>query len=142
MQGMFSFVPFFKIIIIIMRWLWDLAVDIPRGSPSLKSLFLWREVWETNLSHNVGSRALSPLRHPSSSRKKQNFELIVYVTTAITFVLQILTSALMESMTVSTNRQTVLIRLDRTTVFVKMVTRATEKPFARQRVSSLAARKL
>ena len=22
-----------------MRWLWDLAVDIPRGSPSLKSLF-------------------------------------------------------------------------------------------------------
>ena len=107
MQGMFSFVPFFKIIIIIMRWLWDLAVDIPRGSPSLKSLFLWREVWETNLSHNVGSRALSPLRHPSSSRKKQNFELIVYVTTAITFVLQILTSALMEFMSVSTNRQTV-----------------------------------
>ena len=26
-----------------MRWLWDLAVDIPRGSPSLKSWFLWRE---------------------------------------------------------------------------------------------------
>ena len=39
----------------------------------------------------------------------------------------------MESMTVSTNRQT---------VFVKMVARATEKPFARQRVSSLAAQKL
>ena len=48
----------------------------------------------------------------------------------------------MESMTVSTNQQTVLIRLDRTTVFVKIVTRATEKLFARQRVSSLAARKL
>ena len=43
MQGVFSFVPFCKIIIIIMRWLWDLAVDIPRGSPSLKSWFLWKE---------------------------------------------------------------------------------------------------
>ena len=48
----------------------------------------------------------------------------------------------MESMTVLTNRQTVLIRLDRTTVFVKMVTRAMEKPFARQRVKVLPEQKL
>ena len=95
MQVMFSFVPFFKIItititiIIIIRWLWDLVVEV------------------AHLGHNVESRALSALRHPGSSRKKYNFELIVYVTTAITFVLEILTSALMEFMSVSTNRRTV-----------------------------------
>ena len=120
----------------------DLEKDLRSQDENQQQTQPTRDTWETNLGHNVGSRALSPLRHPGSSRKKQNFELIVYVTTAIKFVLQILTSAFMESMTVSTNRQTVLIRLDRTTVFVKMVTRAMEKPFARQRVSGLAAQKL
>ena len=46
----------FKIIIIIMRWLWDLAVDIPRGSPSLKSWFLWREENQRTRRTNLRSK--------------------------------------------------------------------------------------
>ena len=144
-----------------MRWLWNLAVDIPQGSPSLKSWFLWREENQGTRRKICVARTKTNQQQTQPTRDTRSgkqtwattlgvehshhctipapFELIVYVATAIKFVLQILTSAFMESMTVSTNRQTVLIRLDRTTVFVKMVTKATEKPFARQRVSSLTA---
>ena len=39
-----------------MRWLWDLAVDIPRGSPSLKSWFLWICVARTKTNNKLNPR--------------------------------------------------------------------------------------
>ena len=39
-----------------MRWLWNLAVDIPQGSPSLKSWFLWREENQRTRRTNLRSK--------------------------------------------------------------------------------------